>query len=57
MKHPIDEGVTLLKSSTFRMYLSILLFVFAVTFSLQLTGDLLLIAIGWFAGKAFGDQE
>lgn len=57
MKQHIDEGVTLLKSNTFKMYLSILLLVFAVAFNLQLTSDVLLIAIGWFAGRAFGVQK
>ena len=57
MKQTIDEGVTFLKSNTFRMYLAILLLVFARAFNLQLTSYVLLIAVGWFAGKAHGDQE
>jgi len=49
--------VTFLQSNTFRMYLSIILLVFARAFDLQLTSVVLLIFIGWYARKVYGDAE
>ena len=57
MKQPIDERkVTFLQSNTARLQAAIFLLVFAASFGLWITTALLLLAIGWYANKVFGDD-
>jgi len=51
------KKVTLLQSNTLRMYLATSLMIVAASFHLYVTTAALLLAIGWYANKAFGALE